>query len=110
MNEYIIFTTEGYTEAPNNNVEVNNCQLLGRTKGKNKEEAINNLLIENAWISECGFSKESFIVEQIVTKEMSADIQKVVEYLWDDEERHYQECGNYPKNHIFRVLKRLKKS
>ena len=39
MNEYIIFTTERYTEAPNN-VEVNNCQLLGRTKGKNKEEAI----------------------------------------------------------------------
>ena len=68
MNEYIIFTTEGYTEAPNN-VEVNNCQLLGKTKGKNNEEAVNNLLKENAWISECGFSKESFIVEQIVTKE-----------------------------------------
>ncbi len=35
------------------------------------------------------------------------DIQKVIDYLWQDEERHYQEepC----KGHIFLVMKRLAK-
>ena len=33
MNEYIIYTAEGYTIAPNENVEVENCQMLGCTYG-----------------------------------------------------------------------------
>ena len=38
------------------------------------------------------------------------DLKKVLNYLWKDEERHYQEWGGYPKAHIFRVLKRLAKN
>lgn len=33
MNEYIIYTTEGHTIAPNENVEVENCQVLGCATG-----------------------------------------------------------------------------
>ena len=40
MNEYIIYTTEGYTEAPNENVEIENCQVLGRVSGDNQENAL----------------------------------------------------------------------
>lgn len=34
--------------------------------------------------------------------------QAIVDYNWTDEEKHYEECGEYPKNHIFEILKRLK--
>jgi len=34
LNEYIIYTTEGYTTAPNENLEVENCQVLGHARGK----------------------------------------------------------------------------
>lgn len=50
MNEYIIYTAEGYTIAPNENIEVENCQVLGCTYGNNAEEAQDNLLRENHWI------------------------------------------------------------
>lgn len=38
------------------------------------------------------------------------DIKILLDYLWNDEERDYQEWGTYPKTHIFQVLKRLAKS
>ena len=67
MNEYIIYTTEGHTIAPNENVEVENCQVLGRAHGNTPEEAKENLLKDNPWITEAGFSKSEFIVEQLMT-------------------------------------------
>ena len=42
------------------------------------------------------------IIEQIKT-----DIKTVIDYLWNDEKRHYEE-DNEPQNHIFCVLNRLK--
>lgn len=65
MNEYIIYTTEGETIAPNTNVEVENCQVLGRANGMNEEEAKKNLLDENKWIANAGFSPKKFIIEKI---------------------------------------------
>ena len=38
MNSYLIYTTEGFTESPEN-IEVENCQLLGRINAENKEQA-----------------------------------------------------------------------
>ena len=66
MNEYIIFTTEGHTIAPNENVEVENCQMLGEACGNNPDEAKDNLLKENPWIAEAGFRRSEFIVRQLV--------------------------------------------
>lgn len=69
MNEYIIYTTEGHTIAPNEDVEVENCQVLGRAFGNNPEEAKHNLMKENPWIAVAGFMESEFIVEQLMTKE-----------------------------------------
>lgn len=66
MNEYIIYTTEGHTIAPNEDVEVDNCQVLGSANGSNKNEAIDNLLRLNPWIREAGFSRSEFIVRQLM--------------------------------------------
>lgn len=60
MNEYIFYTTEGFTIAPNEKVEVENCQVLGCAFKNNKDETQDNLLKENPWISKAGFSTSEF--------------------------------------------------
>lgn len=65
MNEYIFYTPEGYTIAPNGNVEVENCQMLGTAKGKDEREARYNLLKESPWIIEAGFNPAEFMVRQL---------------------------------------------
>lgn len=107
MNEYIFYTNEGYTEAPNASSEVENCQVLGRAKGSNADEALKNLMDENRWIPEAGFNPAEFFIKQILTAEQRADINAVIEYLWADEERHYEESED-KGNHIFNVIRRLK--
>lgn len=67
MNEYIIYTTEGYTIAPNKNVEVENCQVLGCTYGNNVGEAKENLLKDNPWILDAKFDETQFIVKQLLS-------------------------------------------
>ena len=42
------------------------------------------------------------------SKRLREDIISVVDYLWHDEEKHYEEVDR-PRNHIFMVLKRLAK-
>ena len=108
MSEYIFYTTEGFTQAPNGN-DVENCQVLGRAFGKNAKEARCNLLKENPWIEEVEFDMEDLLVKQLLTEGQKADIKAVVDYLWEDEHKHFQE-EHYPKNHIYRILKRLKSS
>lgn len=109
MNEYIIYTTEGHTTAPNENLEVENCQILGRARGNNPNEAKDNLQKDNPWIAEAGFDSSEFVVVQLLSDEERIAIKEVLDYLWDDEERHYEESEK-PANHIFSVLKRLKAS
>lgn len=108
MNEYIFYTTEGTTYPPIEGKEVDNCQLLGRASGDTLEEPKSSLLKENPWIEETGFDSDSIVTEQILTEEQKQDIQTLVEYMYEDEKKHYMECG-YPKDHIFRVIKRLSK-
>lgn len=107
MNEYIFYTTEGQTYAPNDSIEVENCQVLGRARGCNTTEGLNNLLNENRWIPEAGFDPEEFIAKQILTDEQRADIKALIEYLWTDEEKHYEESED-KENHIFAIINRLK--
>lgn len=108
MSEYIFYTTEGFTQAPNGK-DVKNCQVLGRAFGKNVKEASCNLLKANPWIEEAGFDIADLIVKQLFTEEQKADIKAVVDYLWEDEHKHFQE-GHYPKKHIYRILKRIESS
>lgn len=108
MNEYIFYANEGYTIAPNENVEVDNCQLLGRIDGSNTEDALKNLLNENSWISEAGFDPSVFFVKQILTEEQRSDINAVIDYLWSGMERNYEEREDRDNCHIFRIIDRLK--
>ena len=67
MNQYIVYTPEGYTIAPNGHVEVMNCQMLGTTLGRNAIEAKSNILKDNPWILEAGFHPSKFIIRQLLT-------------------------------------------
>lgn len=54
MKTFIFYSTEGHTESPNGNT-VDNCQMLGEACGNSAKEALDNLLKDNPWITECGF-------------------------------------------------------
>ena len=47
MNEYIVYTAEGYTSGPETNVDIENCQILGIAEGLSEEDAINKLFENN---------------------------------------------------------------
>lgn len=57
MGTYIIYTTQGSTLAPNVDVEVDNCQVLGWTECNDETDAINRVFNDNPWIEEAGFTK-----------------------------------------------------
>jgi hypothetical protein len=65
MGEYIIYTPEGETVAPNIDCPVENCQVLGCASGNSSEEAIATLLNENPWIIDAGFDEHEFIIRQL---------------------------------------------
>lgn len=54
------------------------------------------------------FFTRQCICTSSINREIVKDMQTVIDYLWDDEYRNYQEnhCVN---NHIFETLLRLKK-
>ncbi|MBR3946391.1 MAG: hypothetical protein IKJ56_04725 [Bacteroidales bacterium] len=84
MNEYIFYTCEGFTYPPKDDIEVENCQVLGRAYGGTPTEARNNLLKENPWINECGFNVNKAICKQLVTNDTTIAIkqkQEEIEYL-----------------------------
>ena len=66
MNEYIFYTTEGFTQAPNGD-DIENCQLLGRASGKDKYEALVNLLKYNPWIVERGYNPDNVIYAELAS-------------------------------------------
>ena len=70
MYEYIYYTIEGYTTAPNENYEVENCQVMGIAQGESEVEARKNLIEENPWIVEAGFDTERFICRKLASKDV----------------------------------------
>lgn len=108
MNEYVFYTTEGLTLPPNEDEDVDNCQVLGFVEAMSSSEAKRLLLKNNPWIVKAGFSMGKIMVRQVLTNEQIKDIQAIVDYNWADEEKHYEECGEDVEEHIFEVLKRLK--
>lgn len=107
MNEYIFYTLEGYTFPPREDKEVENCQLLGRAYGKNLKEARKHLVQNCPWIKECGFNIYDAISKQLLTDENKQDIKTVIQYLFEEEYRHFQELDE-PDDHIYHTLLRLK--
>lgn len=67
MNKYIFITKEGFTQAPNQNIEIENMQVIGIVdNAENEDDALKKLLIENSWIWESGFNVAEFIVYKII--------------------------------------------
>ena len=62
MNKYLIYTAQGWTEDPNGN-EVDNCQILGRAEGYDKDEALDNFLKNNPWVENDGY--DDFMLVQL---------------------------------------------
>lgn len=60
MEKYIIYTFEGYTEAPDG-THIENCQMLGIAPGKDKKEAIDILFAEHQQLEAIGFTKEGCV-------------------------------------------------
>ncbi len=106
MNEYVFYTFEGYTESPSNK-ECENIQLLGFEYGKDKFDAKRKLVETREWIEELDFDIDEIKAKQLLTEENKKCIKNLVDYLWKDEEKHFEESG-CPENHIFNTLKELK--
>lgn len=63
MNNYIVITTEGFTFQPNSEKsvpDIENCQVIGFSYGKDSKEAFENLLIENTYLLETSFDELIF--------------------------------------------------
>lgn len=66
MKTFLFYTDEGITYSPTV-VECENYQILGFESGKSLNEAFNNFLINNSWVSEYGFSIENIMIRQVLT-------------------------------------------
>lgn len=108
MASYIFYTDEGYTSSPNNE-EIENLQVLGIEDGNSQRKALDNLLKNNEWIKESGFSEEKIRCYTIIKPKIIDSIKQVLDYMWKDEERHWEE-SEYPNEHIFNTLKEIKES
>ena len=94
MTEYIFYTTEGFTQAPDGN-DIENCQLLGRAYGKGKHDALSNLLKEKPWIKERGFKPCEIICKELVpTSNAEAKLSFLTNLL---DERQLAEYTNWLK-------------
>lgn len=107
MNEYIVYTTDGYTFGTNMNVEVENCQVLGVIDGHSEDDAIRKLFEQDKRIKKAGFTIEKALARPLLTTSIREDIKTVIDHLWKDEHTHFQE-KHYSTDHIYHVLKRLK--
>ncbi len=107
MNEYILYTTEGETIAPDKEVEIENCQVLGRIQAKNAEQAKQLLVQENPWIEEAGFDTTEIVVRQLLTEAQKADIKAIVDYLSEGRYENLQEMHS-SEEYVYRIIKRLK--
>ena len=110
MNEYMFYTFEGFTQSPDKN-NCENLQILGFEKAENLEITKKCLLANNDWISKHSFDTEKILSKKILTEESLASIKTVVDYIWEDEEKDYEEClvsGKNVDNHILKHLRKLK--
>ena len=53
---YIFYTREGFAE-DNQHRSIENCQILGWSKGKTSQEAFKNLVKENKYLEEMDFDE-----------------------------------------------------
>jgi hypothetical protein len=111
MARYIFYTDQGYTISPNDN-ELENLQILGIDDGVDEKDATKNLLLNNSWIIETGFSLDKIKCKLIFNTNFNKDIQTLIDYLWEKEKKNFEEnlSNDFEnENHIFNALKNIKK-
>jgi hypothetical protein len=65
MKSYIFITTEGYTYQPNSEAispDIENCQVIGFSEGRNPQDAFNKLIEDNKYLMETNY-EEIFSLE-----------------------------------------------
>jgi len=110
MARYIFYTDQGLTIAPNGE-DVENFQIIGFEEGISEVDAFGNLLKNNDWIIEMKFSTDNIKCKLVFETNFSSKVHKVLDYLWKDEERHYEENNDdekFVENHIFKTLEEIK--
>jgi len=73
LKHYIFITTEGYTFKPESDLaepDVENCQVLGFSSGRNEKEAFANFINENSFYNKLSFDETSCY--EIINKSPSA--------------------------------------
>lgn len=107
MARFIFYTEQGYTVAPNGK-DLDNLQVLGLEDGLDEKEATNKLFKNNTWILENGFLTDKIKCYTVFSTDFLSKMNEVVEYLWEDEEKHSEE-SECPEEHIFQVISQVKK-
>lgn len=107
--KYIVYTTAGYTELPNG-AEKDNCQIIDFLEDTQEAEAD----IKARYAKELDIRYDQIILHPFIDKKTINAIRDVISYMWEDEERNYEECqtDDYRENksilessHIFTKLK-----
>lgn len=68
MKEYIFYTTDGYTMAPDGCSDVENCQVLGITFGSNSKDALFRLIQNSPWIANFGYNIKNVMCRELVSE------------------------------------------
>lgn len=69
-------------------------------------EALDVFLSKNTWILENGFKRENVIAEQVFADELRNNIETIIEYLCNDEEKRYEKEA--VKDYIHLVIRKIK--
>ena len=107
--DYIVYTTEGFTQSPTG-VDVENCQIIDFIYDDNsvKEEVIYEYLQSDDFCLKSGFNKDKLKVVSCINDETLGALYDVVRYLWNKEKKDFQEVKDEKKaDHIFNKIETL---
>ncbi len=65
MAKYLFYTSEGWTQAPDN-TDVENYQILGFVQEDDEPKALRQLLNDNPWITEHQYDIDTIQVVQVI--------------------------------------------
>lgn len=110
MAKFIFYTNQEFDIRPNNE-SVEKFQILGFEEGVSEAEATKNLFKNNVWILEKNYLSENINCKLLFEINFLSKLETIIDYLWEDEEKHYYESmdsDSFAENHIYNTLKEIK--
>lgn len=104
-----IFHTDAKNAENYPHTQINGLHILGLEKGKNEQEALDSFLNNNRLIRDGELPIDNIKSKVLLTPETVRNISILIDYLWEDEYRHWEEL-ECPGEHVFMVLKQIKES